>query len=154
MATGAVGMAYFAADVSLQEQIETHSSNEDARKHSQKGVQFLRENILLRVERDRSEQIHARRMGDGHNQPKQEGMPRRALRPHQVGRDDCFAVSRLQCVQRAKSRCDEGRKERDANSDLLRGYELGECATRSLLTVGRDIDCGQLRRGHGYLWYI
>ena len=99
------------------------------------------------VKGDGSKKIHARRVGDGHNQSKQEGMPRRAFRSHQVSRDDGFAVSRFQRMQRAKPSSDEGRKECDTKSYVLRGDELRERVARSLLTIGRDVDAGLPRSG-------
>src|SRR5277367_1411659 len=154
MAAGAMGMAHLSAGISLEKQVEAHSGNQNPRQYAEKGIQLFRQDVLLRVKRDSSKQIHARRMGDGHNQSQQERVPRRAFRSHQVSRDDCLAMSRFQCMQRAKSSSDEGRKECDPNTDLLRGHQLRERTARSLLTVGCDLNPGLRRRRRGNLRFL
>ena len=93
-----VGVAAGSSDISPQEQKYSEAGDNQPGDRTEPRIKLLRHDVTRCVQRDRSEEIDARRVGGGHNQTQQASVRRGRSRPHQIGGHNRLSVAGLESV--------------------------------------------------------
>ena len=86
-----------------EENENSEPGNAKARNCAKPRIKLLRDDVPRCIKCNRAQQKHARRMRGGDDNSKQHSVPRRTARTHEIRRDNGFAMSRFQRMQRTQA---------------------------------------------------
>jgi hypothetical protein len=118
-----------------QQEVKPQACDRETGKHSQSGVQALRNDGTRGIEGNRSQQVHVRCVRRGDNQAQQESVLRRPPRADKVSGNDRFPVPRLKRVQGTETSGHECREQNNLQSRVTVRHHLRERTLRRALAI-------------------
>ena len=102
--------------VAPQKQAQANSNDSETRKKSEPGIKLLRKDIFGRIECHKTQQENSQSMCNGHDAPQENRVFGGPPSPHQIGADDCFAVSWGEGMKGTQSEGDKHGKHDDIDT--------------------------------------